>query len=122
MSQPIIVASAADRPCKICGAPASLYGIADFNKSCEEQRGKKLPLSGAPIYYRRCGACKFIFTEAFDRWSPQDFHEHIYNDKYVEVDPDYTGARPRFNAERIIQIFPTGAISTCSIMAEATAA
>ena len=50
--------SAKPIPCKICGEDAKLFGVIDFHKGHE-----KLPLSGVPIYYRRCVACDFLFTE-----------------------------------------------------------
>ena len=84
--------------CKICDAATGLYGVVDFHKSCEELRGSHLPLSGVPIYYRRCGACGFLFTDAFDHWSENQFKTHIYNDGYHSVDPDYQTKRPIGNA------------------------
>jgi hypothetical protein len=81
--------------CKICGGIAPLYGVADFNKSCEELRGRYLPLLGIPVYYHRCESCGLVFTEALDAWQKADYRKHIYNDRYIEVDPDYAEARPR---------------------------
>lgn len=84
--------------CKICGNSASLYGVVDFHRSCEEARGAHLSLSGVPIYYRRCSNCKFLFTDAFDDWTAEQFKAHIYNDEYRLVDPDYETKRPQHNA------------------------
>jgi Methyltransferase domain len=91
-------ASNAPQPCKICGGEAMLYGVVDFNKSCEEQHGVRLPLVGVPVYYRRCGACGFLFTDAFDDWGIEEFRAHIYNDAYQTVDPEYATVRPQGNA------------------------
>jgi hypothetical protein len=91
-------ASAAAIPCKICGGAAAVYGAVDFHKSCEELRGFMLPPAGVPISYRRCADCGFLFTDAFDDWSEAQFGEHIYNDGYAAVDPDYQLSRPRNNA------------------------
>jgi SAM-dependent methyltransferase len=88
-------------PCKICGSAAMLYGVVDFHKSCEEIKGIRLPLSGVPIYYRRCQGCGFVFTDAFDDWSADQFKAHIYNDGYVAVDPDYRTTRPTANAKYV---------------------
>ncbi len=93
--------SAAPLPCKICGGKAALYGVVDFHKCCEELRGFRLPLSGVPIYYRRCTACDFLFTDAFDDWSDDQFKAHIYNDDYGTIDPDYHTARPHANADLV---------------------
>ena len=98
-------ASAAALPCKICGSATALYGVVDFNKSCHEANGFRLPLSGVPIYYRRCASCEFVFTDAFDAWSDDEFKMHIYNDGYAAVDPDYQAVRPRNNAELVNRLW-----------------
>ncbi|HYC16051.1 MAG TPA: class I SAM-dependent methyltransferase [Pseudolabrys sp.] len=98
-------ASAEASPCKICRQPAPLFGLVDFNRNCEIPGGVKLPLTGTPVYYRRCGACGFLFTNAFDDWSHDDFKTHIYNDGYLAVDPGYLEVRPRSNAAAVQQIF-----------------
>jgi hypothetical protein len=90
-------------PCKICGGQAELYGVVDFHKSCEEVRGIRFTLSGVPIYYYRCSDCKFVFTEAFDNWSTEQFKANIYNEQYKLVDPDYETVRPCVNAEFVAQ-------------------
>lgn len=93
------------QPCKICGGASPLFGVVDFHKSCEELRGKFLPLSGVPIYYRRCGTCGFLFSDSFDNWSPQEFGTYIYNAGYEMVDPDYARVRPDANAQMLIRAF-----------------
>lgn len=75
--------------------------MVDFNKNCEEQRGKYLPLSGRPVYYYQCGTCSLVFTTAFDKWSKSEFIEHIYNEGYIEVDPGYLEERPASNARLV---------------------
>jgi len=92
-------------PCKICGGQAELYGVVDFHKSCEELRGVRFALSGVPIYYYRCSNCKFVFTEAFDDWSTEQFKANIYNEQYKLVDPDYQTTRPRTNAEFVARLW-----------------
>lgn len=93
-------------PCKICGGTAALYGVVDFHKSCEEINGVRFALSGVPIYYRRCAACGFLFTDAFDDWTTEQFKQHIYNDEYVKVDPAYaTEARSRENGEVVARLW-----------------
>ncbi len=85
-------------PCKICAEPSHLYGVVDLNRPCEIPGGVRPPLSGVPIYYRRCAACGFLFTDAFDDWSQDQFKTHIYNDGYHLFDPDYQTSRPSNNA------------------------
>jgi hypothetical protein len=91
--------------CKVCGQNAPLFGVVDFNKNCNEQRGTRLPISGSPVYYRRCSTCFFLFTDFFDKWSKQDFLDRIYNSDYVVVDPDYMSVRPLGNAQFISGLF-----------------
>jgi SAM-dependent methyltransferase len=92
--------SAEPIPCKICGGVAQLYGVIDFHKGHD-----RLPVSGIPIYYRRCVACDFLFTDAFDCWSDEQFKTHIYNDDYLELDPDYKGPRPLSNADVVARLW-----------------
>jgi 2-polyprenyl-6-hydroxyphenyl methylase/3-demethylubiquinone-9 3-methyltransferase len=91
--------------CKICGAPSPLLGVVDFHKSCIEAQGRRLAVSGHPVYYRRCPQCAFVFTNAFDAWDWDAFSEHIYNNDYIVVDPDYVEQRPAGNAHLIANSF-----------------
>jgi 2-polyprenyl-6-hydroxyphenyl methylase/3-demethylubiquinone-9 3-methyltransferase len=91
--------------CKCCGATALPYGVVDFHKNCEIQRRRVLGVSGVPIYYYRCPACRFLFTTAFDDFSKDDFLRYVYNEEYVLVDPDYQGVRARANADFLIGLF-----------------
>jgi SAM-dependent methyltransferase len=91
--------------CPICNAACSLLDVVDFNKSCEELRGKFLGLSGVPCYYTLCGGCGFCFAPEFAAWTPEQFEEKIYNDEYVLVDPEYIEIRPRANAASLVSIF-----------------
>lgn len=98
-------ATAAPMPCKICRQPAPLCGVVDFNRPCEIPGGVKLPLAGVPVYYRRCNGCGFLFTDAFDDWGHAEFRQHIYNEGYRAVDPEYVDIRPRNNAAAVIKLF-----------------
>ena len=88
---------ASEKSCKICDGPSPLVGVVDFHKSCLEFGQTYLTLAGIPIYYRRCRQCGFLFTTAFDDWSPQGFARHVYNADYIVVDPDYQRVRPEGN-------------------------
>ena len=91
--------------CPVCNAQTDLLDVVDFNKSCEEARGKFLPISGIPIYYSRCSYCSFIFAPEFANWTEIDFLEKIYNDQYIEIDPDYLETRPKANFQTLKQLF-----------------
>jgi 2-polyprenyl-6-hydroxyphenyl methylase/3-demethylubiquinone-9 3-methyltransferase len=103
-----IMTTVADRSpvaCKVCEAPSALFGVVDFHKSCVEARGRRLALSGCPVYYRRCERCGFAFTNDFNGWSPKDFQGRIYNADYVLVDPDFAEVRPTANARLVAESF-----------------
>jgi 2-polyprenyl-6-hydroxyphenyl methylase/3-demethylubiquinone-9 3-methyltransferase len=93
------------QPCKICGTESPLYGAVDFNKNCEEWRGRLLPESKVSVGYNRCPRCGFLFSSAFDGWGHAEFLDAVYNDNYKLVDPDYAASRPAANAEVITKAF-----------------
>lgn len=92
-------------PCSVCGGTCSLLDVVDFNKSCEEVRGKFLPLSGVPVYYAICAKCGFCFAPDLVKWKLEEFKDRIYNDEYVLVDPDYLEKRPKANAASLVSLF-----------------
>jgi SAM-dependent methyltransferase len=91
--------------CPICGGPSALHDVVDFNKSCEEPKGKFAPLSGRPVYYRLCHQCMFCFAPEICAWPPERFAAEIYNDGYAWFDPDYESARPTGNAQQLAAMF-----------------
>lgn len=104
--------------CKVCKSSTKVYGIVDFNKSCEELKNKFLPFSGRAVYYHQCTSCNFIFTTDFDNWSLEEFSKEIYNDDYEIVDPEYWEIRPKnlaqwvqplLNGDKSLKIFDYGA-------------
>lgn len=90
--------------CPICGGACVQLAAVDFNKSCEEPRGKFLERSGIPVHYVLCQACQFCFAPQFATWGLEDFAEKIYNQDYVQVDPDYLELRPRNNAATLMAL------------------
>ena len=64
-----------------------------------------MELSGIAIYYFTCRECQFTFAPEFENWKESDFSEHIYNEQYTYIDPDYTDIRPRNNAELLDRLF-----------------
>jgi 2-polyprenyl-6-hydroxyphenyl methylase/3-demethylubiquinone-9 3-methyltransferase len=91
--------------CKCCGSKADWFGAVDFSKSCEDHRGKVMPDSGRAVDYFRCTSCGFLFTRLIDGWSAGRVAAEIYNADYVRVDPDFTGTRPRGNADLLSWTF-----------------
>ena len=93
--------------CKVCGGPTRPFGAKDFNRSCEEVNGLRLPPSGVMVDYHRCGRCGLIFTDAFDDWTPEDFATHVYGEGYAQVDPQFEAGRcrPANMAAFVIQYF-----------------
>jgi 2-polyprenyl-6-hydroxyphenyl methylase/3-demethylubiquinone-9 3-methyltransferase len=92
-------------PCKCCGAPALVYGAVDFHRSCEDRHAPVFEPAGVDIPYHRCGSCGFLFTIAFDHFTPAQFSAFIYNDAYPLVDPDFDNVRPRHNEQLLLRNF-----------------
>lgn len=105
VASPLLIAAPHPVECKICRGSSPLFGVVDFHKSCIEAQGRRLAMSGCPVYYRRCQHCSFVFTTAFDSWTKEAFREHIYNAQYVSVDPDFVETRPAGNARLIAESF-----------------
>ena len=89
--------------CPICERDAHTLDAVDFNKSCVEVYGT-LP-AGIAVRYDLCEECGFCFAPEFAHWTRDDFARRIYNAEYVTVDPDYTGVRPRANAQLLMNMF-----------------
>ena len=90
------------RPCPVCRRDSVLLDVVDFNKTCEEARGKFLPPAGVPVSYLRCGNCGFTFAPELCAWTLEEFEARIYNADYALVDPDYLDVRPRANAASLV--------------------
>jgi 2-polyprenyl-6-hydroxyphenyl methylase/3-demethylubiquinone-9 3-methyltransferase len=98
--------SATRLACKICGNGAPLYGVVDMHRPCQiEGAFAPPPLSGVPIYYRRCGHCGFLFTDAFDDWSRDDFKMHMYNDLYFAFDLHHAVSQSSENAATVAKLW-----------------
>jgi 2-polyprenyl-3-methyl-5-hydroxy-6-metoxy-1,4-benzoquinol methylase len=84
---------------------APLLDTVDFNKSCGEPAGKRLPPSGLLVRYHLCLSCGFCFAPEIQAWSREQFAASIYNDDYRSVDPDYVSDRPLANARFVDDMF-----------------
>lgn len=94
--------------CQICSNNKLIkLGCKDFGISGNDYFEKKrmFPDYGLEIPYYRCVACDFIFTNAFDLWSEQDFRNHIYNEEYILSDPIFINERPHRNANMVSALF-----------------
>jgi SAM-dependent methyltransferase len=87
--------------CPICGSKSDLLDTVDFNKSCEEAYGKFLPRAGIAVSYFLCAECRFCWAPILHTWSIQEFEDKIYNQDYIQVDPDYVEARPQTQAKML---------------------
>lgn len=91
--------------CPVCdGACVELEAV-DFNKSCEDLRGKSLPPSGIAVCYLLCGDCGFCFAPDICRWTHEELAQKVYNDTYTAIDPDWEEVRPRNNANVLCEAF-----------------
>ena len=89
--------------CKVCGGGIEPFDVVDFLKFCSADP-YAFGYSGIPVQYYRCNLCSFTFTDLIDDWTDDEVKEFIYNDDYVKVDPEYTGARAERDADFFIDI------------------
>jgi 2-polyprenyl-6-hydroxyphenyl methylase/3-demethylubiquinone-9 3-methyltransferase len=67
-------------------------GDIDFNRTCLDRTGTRVfPPSQKLIPYYGCLRCSFVFTDAMDAWTPEQFQSEIYNDDYGKADPPIPG-------------------------------
>ena len=71
---------------------AQLTDVVDLGRQCNHTSYPD-GLAGIPVYYRGCNHCGLVFTDFFDRFTPDQWQECIYNDDYARIDPEYTGFR-----------------------------
>jgi SAM-dependent methyltransferase len=92
--------------CTICGGKSALLDVVDFNKSCEDRKGRLLPVAGIPIYYAICSICNFCWAPQMCAWDKEEFRKRVYNDGYREVDPEFLEVRPKMFATQVLKTFP----------------
>ena len=80
--------------CKICGSTSLFFDVVDFNKCCSREQPYNFGPAHVGVSYYRCEECQFTFTTFFDQWDGALFRRYIYNDQYIQVDPDYVETRP----------------------------
>ena len=91
--------------CPVCDGPCTALEAVDFNKSCEEFRGKVLPRAGIPVQYVACRDCGFCFAPELHGWTHAQLAQRVYNDAYTAIDPDWEDVRPRNNAQVLSEAF-----------------
>ncbi|MBX9902602.1 MAG: class I SAM-dependent methyltransferase [Burkholderiaceae bacterium] len=96
--------------CPVCKSKTAYLDSVDFNKSCEEARGFYLPPSGVKIQYFLCASCWFCFAPEIAAWNVKQFEEHIYDEAYELIDPDYRSIRPLANADMLHKTFGSAKI------------
>lgn len=95
-----------DPPCPVRAGHCVPLDVVDFHKTCVEEKGLFMSLSGIPVYYFLCEQCGFVFAPEFSSWTPADFGKYIYNAQYAEIDPDFKTVRPEINAQGLLKLFP----------------
>ena len=90
--------------CSVCATDRLAHlGARDFGDNANDFHSgtRMFAPYRVDIAYYRCCACGFTFTNAFDKWTPQDFRDHIYNDDYLLTDPPFAEERPLRNARLV---------------------
>lgn len=80
------------RPCKMCDADAGYFFSVDFSKNSV---GLSIRQYGLSVNHYRCETCGHMFTDFCDDWTHEDFLRNIYNEYYINVDPEYDGTRSK---------------------------
>lgn len=84
-------------PCQICRAPTRNVLTKEQNISCGDYfEGRRLyPEDRGALQLMECVSCGFARFDGMDRWSAEEFRQHIYNADYHLCDQPFLGARPR---------------------------
>jgi SAM-dependent methyltransferase len=96
--------SASAIACKICKGRAPFFDVVDFNKCSILHEPYPFGPSQVEVQYHRCDNCQFTFTTFFDGWDGSQFRRYIYNDSYIQVDPEYTEIRPARTAWELVSM------------------
>jgi 2-polyprenyl-6-hydroxyphenyl methylase/3-demethylubiquinone-9 3-methyltransferase len=94
--------------CKVCGSPAPWLGAVDFARWCSRD-WHKIPTIGVAVDYYRCASCGLLFSPSFDAFTPEQWKIFVYNPEYLQIDPDYAGARGQGYANMFARAFPAAA-------------
>jgi len=92
-------------PCPVCHGHCELVDVLDLHKMCGDPGLHFRGLSGQPIYYALCQSCGFCFAPTIAQWGHQEFEDRIYNQDYIQVDPEYVEIRPQGFRTRLLQLF-----------------
>lgn len=80
--------------CPVCNGSSTLLAVVDFNKSCEEARGKFLSQLGIPVYYVRCSiifntfvGCNIHPNQRINWWyaHPRNGHISLYSKQSLVI-------------------------------------
>lgn len=87
--------------CPICNSKDLRSEIIPFSKNvlnipCEDSREVK---------YYKCTHCDFIFCPEMTAW---DLGTEVYNEEYINFDPEYAGARSKDSAVMMLDVFKRG--------------
>jgi hypothetical protein len=91
--------------CLLCDGITRELGSVDFNRACDQPGVKHPPPAGRGVAYEMCFECGLFFAPEMCMWPRERFASEVYNEGYLDVDPEYTGARAERNAEWLDGIF-----------------
>lgn len=81
--------------CPICNSETSYFFRTQFLRNAEQKKDDRM------VHYYRCPNCDYIFAPEFKTWTQEDFKREIYNEKYIEFDPEFLTIRPMSNAVQL---------------------
>lgn len=77
--------------CPICSGNLELLGEVPFDRN-----NSNMPIINSTLMaYYRCVECDFVCCPEMLSWSSQELGEKVYNNEYINFDPDYVETRPK---------------------------
>lgn len=84
--------------CYICNGTLKSLGTVPFDRN-----NAGVPIvNDTPIEYVKCESCDCILCPEMLAWTPRMLGDFVYNEQYVNYDPDYISSRPTNYANTLL--------------------
>jgi 2-polyprenyl-6-hydroxyphenyl methylase/3-demethylubiquinone-9 3-methyltransferase len=87
--------------CYVCGGELESIGYIPFDRN---NAGVEL-LNVTPMEYARCTSCNSILCPDMLTWTIEKLGSEVYNQDYINYDPDYIEVRPTNYAKYFLETF-----------------
>lgn len=86
--------------CHICNSTTVSLGTVPFDRN----NAKVTIVNDTPMEYVKCTNCNAVSCPEMLSWTAKALGEKVYNEEYINYDPDYTGVRPKNYAKMLLDI------------------